>query len=1516
MKKLFCIFILLLATLAFSADVKPFYFDGIETTEQQATWDELTKYKLWGTESFSIGGNSKIPDESGRNGTNGNLTGTGNETLLGGPIYVNGDISIGMGYAFPTGPTVGNSFTMGNANNGYFGGTVCLNDTTVSSEFHKALSKGDGELTTNCTGYPSTSTLKIPNVTWPDSTLHDITVPEHGTGYIEVPEGDGPYDVYLSGITMDNQTKLYVQMPDTGRLVRVFVNGTISLGNHAEIQTMYGDSIIPNDEYAGNLLFYTNEDLIFDNTDYCIRQGTFISTKTFYLMKQVTFAGQLLATNLVIGENVDGKYFLFVPFDNPTIQLGDPKTNALGNFKENDLTVDIPIFLDTLAPVKVTFNYCFVLNESATIEDFNTDMADIPVCGESEGKVVIAEGTSIPETPVKVNVKVDDINEGTEVVGFKIYNVSGASLPGNKKTHIFTLTLEDGDYVNTAPVIDRTDTIRSLAEQAPLKNGVVSVGKVNVTDDDTTKLVFTIEEPTALFTVDSNGVIYSNHVFDYETEDTTYHVLIKVSDGEFEDTCTYVIKITNVQEDLTITSTIGDIYELNNIGDTVGVIIGKDADSTKVSYTLKDVSKTFTIDENGIITATKVLDFETQSAYPVTVTATSTDGSKKDTTFTIKVLNVNEPVHVKDTVFAINENLKGTIGKVTAWDEDDDKIYYSLSDTVKYSISDGKLVVKVPFDYETTKADTIKVYVEDGNNQKDSAVVIINVKNVNEPLHIDSVSTVVPENSPINTVLDTIHGYDEDGEPITYTVIGTDVVIKDSVIYLNTPVDYETSKGFDVKVIASTKDDKDTITIHVGVTNVNEPVHVKDTTLTIPENTTGEVGKVTAWDEDNDKITYTVLDTTKYSIDSNGVLTVKVPFDYESQTSDSVVVIVTDGTLYDTTTVKIKITNEIETSTAEIISTETRDSIWHSDTVYTNGPNISIIWKADSTMKFKDTTVHEGPNVIKLCYSDPSKDAPACDNVVVFMSTAAPIVTVAKVDVKDEAVNGVTIVEEQEKTDKNIYVNQKSNEIQVTVKDTVTNTIEQFTIKVELDTISIPKKTYQKYEYLLDENSENLKITYVGENKQMVSETVRIDGQDVTIYYYADSTGKKLDTLQHITYTTTVKGKEVTITYDLNEDAQKCSDYKVSYTTKDEVGNDIQISYVVDDDGDIVKNSDGGIGYTVSYTYTNKYGNTGTSEVFIAYDVNPPKVQILSPEQGISWYQNSIEVIWTVDGFEQDTLNLERLENGYNRVIRMYKDKYGNIGADTVYLFMKNAKDIEVKVVNPVTKVDQDVVDNYYFKGNTYHKDSIKVNVIVPDEDEPEVVGVAFKVDVVLPSISSTGGLATLDDMIQTVNSKSGILVDKSGNLKSGTSTGADGSYTISVDKYIDEHCDDTYKREFNKNGLEHTTVWDVEYNMHMWIYTTTSNYVNDYNIKYKLDDTNNADEAGILHFYLDIIPDKDGNIKSAEGKALGTGAYITKFDATSISKLRCDMPDKKKGEKVKKTEYDLTTFGYKRPTK
>ena len=212
-----------------------------------------------------------------------------------------------------------------------------------------------------------------------------------------------------------------------------------------------------------------------------------------------------------------------------------------------------------------------------------------------------------------------------------------------------------------------------------------------------------------------------------------------------------------------------------------------------------------------------------------------------------------------------------------------------------------------------------------------------------------------------------------------------------------------------------------------------------------------------------------------------------------------------------------------------------------------------------------------------------------------------------------------------------------------------------------------------------------------------MKEVVKVDGREVTLTKIVDKKGNPIDTVQTVTYTVKQDGKTLTISYKTdNLTGQRIGDYQVSYN----IDSCTTVSYYLGDDKKITKNKEGNIAFTVNYEYTDDFGNKASSKVDIIFDNIPPKVEILDPVASGKYNTNAIPVKWTVNGIVQDTLTLQRIEKGVNYVIRRYVDKAGNVSADTVLVFMNEAKDIEIEIVHPVTEINQDKIDSFYSAGN------------------------------------------------------------------------------------------------------------------------------------------------------------------------------------------------------------------------
>jgi hypothetical protein len=1428
MKKLFLL-LLTIATFAIGADVKPFVFENVakEDSAQQAEFDYLLKYKMFGANGITFNGqNIKVPDKSGWFGTaNGDFELKEIDHIIGGPILVGGNISFDNGQdGFTTGPVratgdiiVKQTGFKDRAN--VSAGFNCVQGT-VNEMFANIVANDSQFFGDNYTDCPPSvpeikTTLRTPTFNDDTITYKEAIFKNGGIYTLDIADycdladtTNKLCDIYIEKITLNNDARLYVKMPVGGKLTRIFLKeGLILDGTHPQIRVMYGDNVIRNDKYSGNLLIYSTEDFVFEalaQTD--SMQGTFITTGKIHIKQQMTLAGQLLANNLFIDANFDGSGFIYVKFDPDTLDI-DPELNESAALRENDSTVVIPIKLSDTATIDVYFSYCFELNDKVDSSDFNL-VTDFPVCGIDTKTVKIPVGSKVPTDSIKINVKKDDIVETSDSLIIKIKIESGAVLPNGETSGELKIKIKD------API-----------------------GHVEF--------------------------------------DTTYTYKFAENDTGFVDT----------------------IKTLNKTATTRFYLDSAYKDSSLTyRYTLDSIT--------GVLTLVgEPLDYEKDSIDVVKITLKDTGNVSITRYIPITVVDVNEPPTLDDVETDLPENLIHPFMVVKLVAEDVDtkpeftqNIFTMLAgDTSLFRVdSDGEVWAKKTFDYETDqKTHTIKVLVQDKNDPtlKDSATVTISITNSNDGPKFDKHDTTfyVKENEPFK---DSVKATDQDGDKITYSIVGTVPFTIDSngVITSTRTFDYEKEKEFTFKVVASDGTTTDTMNVTVKINDENEPVHTKDTTFTVEEGKTGEIGKVKGEDEDGKPVKFSCDDTVHYDVNPNtGAIRLVTPFDYEQTKSDTLKVFVTDGKFTDTSTVIIRVLNE-----EEIPEIKTWDDEKPKDTVKTNDPDHKFEWtlcEGDSCTTNKEFPHIKKDTTIKVCNAKKTK----CDSIVVLFNDAPPVVTLTNAKSTNATIDYITI--EEQKDDK-IYVNKKDNEITVTVRDTVHKTEKRFNIDITLDTIKTKDIKLKEYNYLIDETL--AQYTSIGGGLVEVKEVIKDNGTEITLTKIVDKNGNPVDTIQTVTYTKKVNGKDVVISYKTdNLTGQKIGDYEVSYM----IDSCTKITYFVNDEKKIVTNKEGNIGYTVSYEYTDDFGNKATASVEIIYDDIPPKVEIQSPYEMQKFNTNAIPVKWTVNGVTQDTLTLQRLEKGINYVIRRYVDKAGNESTDTIVVIMAEAKDIEVSIVYPVTEINQDKIDSFYNAGNKYNPKQPYTITTLKGDEKPDPVGIGFKVDIALPSVNPTGGLADLSDIV-----KNGMIpVDDNGNIVGASTKG------IPVEKYVEEHCTEEFQNDYRKHGLN-IPLYDVKYNLHLWVWTTTANYVNDYSIEYTLNDQDVVSDAGTVQMVVDWLADKDGAVRAKNGHALGTGSYITRLYSKSIAKHRCDYKEQRKGDRTVKKEEDTTIFGFKRP--
>ena len=929
--------------------------------------------------------------------------------------------------------------------------------------------------------------------------------------------------------------------------------------------------------------------------------------------------------------------------------------------------------------------------------------------------------------------------------------------------------------------------------------------------------------------------------------------------------------------------------------------------------------------------AKRDFDYETEKRHTFELEISLSDKDSKkypklttSTTVSITLKDMPEFPEITSTEFDVDENSEGgtPIGVLEAVDPDGDtEFLFALAEdnpyVSVYSTGEIKVLPDAKIDYEKTQKFTILVSVTDMDGMSSEKEIVINVNDLNEAPKIKPQEFTFPEDSKPGT-----------------------------------------KKG---------------------------PVKADDPDTKNPKF--------------NDLKFYPVEENDKFEIKPNGDIVLKSELDYEKEKSYVVKVYVTDGEFNDTTDVTIKVGNVVEKAEVEITRVETGKSVYikptPKDTIFTNKDLVSVEWKQEGKTKSSiDTLKSEGCHEIVKTYKDPSKDLAGSDTVVVCYSTAAPIVDIGAKKTTVEADNIYTIVEKVDKKDSTIYVNSKSKDVQVSVQDSASGIKNsKSTVEVKLDTVAISDKTIKnmvdvsKSEIALEKNPKtDVYETPIGDKTKISYDKV-VDGDTVTVSYLVDEDGDivkttvydengKKKTIEVIEVSTVieVKGKEVTVSYkadaetgkilygdsegNLMFDTPKSSSSKdskdnsavdlktgvgaftVTYDAQGVEGNKTTVSYVVDEKGKIVANEEGDRGYLVTYTYTNKYGNSAEKSVFMVLDRIAPKVIIRSPKKDAVVYANYVDVDWCIayDGDEdncvtQDTLNFQSLNKGMNTIKRIYRDKAGNETVTEVSVLMKKAKDVDIELEKPMVLVSIDSVNKYYDINPPEKDQTFAVSILNPStQKEMEVIkgfsddnkkgsgdepypgydghlGPTIDIKMKLPLVSAVGGLSTLDDIIINGNMVplDGVDADNSPNK-------------VSVEKYVEKYCSTEFQTELEKNHNDYSkaNLYSTKAHVTLWFYTTGGQFVDKYSFDYKINDPDYVDKSGLVKFFFEMKPDMNGELRDADGRLYGTGPYIVKTEVELRSKLRCVVPpvdgNAKIGDVLKSSDEMMKRFGYRRP--
>ena len=449
--------------------------------------------------------------------------------------------------------------------------------------------------------------------------------------------------------------------------------------------------------------------------------------------------------------------------------------------------------------------------------------------------------------------------------------------------------------LNDNPPVFTSESSFSAAENQ------TTIGAVTASDADNLSLTFSVTGSELAIT--SSGTLTFVEAPDYETT-TSYSATVSVTDGATTITQPISVAITDV-DDVAPVITSSATFSAAENQTVIGTATATDVDSSSTTFSISGTELAIT--SGGDISFITAPDYETTPSYSATLTAT--DGINSSTqSITVNITDINEmPTFTSLATFNADEN-QTVIGLVTADDVDSSSITFSISGSDLALTSDGTLSFITAPDYETKSSYSATITASDGDLSATQAITV-NVNNLNDnaPVFTSSASFNADENQ---TSINTVTATDADDSSLSFSISGSELLINnDGILTFATTPDYETKSSYTATITVSdgVASAAQNITVSINNLNDNAPVFTSSASFSAAENQIA-IGTVTATDADGNSMSFSVSGS-ELSISAAGQLSFITAPDYETTTTYTATVTVSDGNLTASQNITINVSN-------------------------------------------------------------------------------------------------------------------------------------------------------------------------------------------------------------------------------------------------------------------------------------------------------------------------------------------------------------------------------------------------------------------------------------------------------------------------------------------------------------------------------------------------------------------------------------------------------------------------------
>ena len=644
------------------------------------------------------------------------------------------------------------------------------------------------------------------------------------------------------------------------------------------------------------------------------------------------------------------------------------------NQETNALELNQAVDFETQDAYEVTLTFT---SENGDVQEvaLALNVADVDEAVE----LAVEPVNTISETAISAELVANQVNvsetvpAGTVVATFSAtdpegnaltYSLSGAgselmtvsetgevTLTGNldfeaNSTLVMTLEVSDGTNTTTEEITinvindDEPATIAATLSAASFaENSAVgaAIASVNATDPEGSAVTYTLSGTGSdNFSIDTSGNITLASALDYETA-TSYELTVVVDDGTYASTEVITVSVADVNEAPTLSTAVAfNAFQENTAtGTTIATSSVTDPEAGAITYSLSGTgSENFAVSSDGTVTLANSLDYETATAYEITLTAN--DGANSvSQTITVNVGDINEAPSVSLTVAAasVAEDVStGTsIATSSVSDPESDSVSYTLGGTGSSNFSvdaNGTITVANSLDYETQTSYELTLTVSDGTSstQETFQISITDVPD-SFALALSNNSPSIDEGVSIGTQVATSTLTQQDSASVTYTLTGTGsggfAISSTGVITTNMELDYETGSSYTLTVTAhdGTNIDTETITITVNDLSLNTlTTTLANSGAALAESSSSgtAVASSSINNPDGGTLTYTLSGTgsSNFSVDSSGNVTTNATLDFETAKSYALTLTATAGSTQVSDTFTVNVGNVEELNSA------------------------------------------------------------------------------------------------------------------------------------------------------------------------------------------------------------------------------------------------------------------------------------------------------------------------------------------------------------------------------------------------------------------------------------------------------------------------------------------------------------------------------------------------------------------------------------------------------------------------